>query len=150
MCGIGGDIISEVVQGLLPYKTFQTLDVLANLLGSACGLFIARQLARRRRHLRELRELYQPLDEYGLSEESDEDSGVPRGDLEGGRPEMAAVDASQRAGRSAKGPQDVWRDDASSIFSLGEEEPDEEIESPLASPQGPSITIERPSGEGPG
>ncbi|TFY66684.1 hypothetical protein EVG20_g4400 [Dentipellis fragilis] len=58
--GFGG-IVSEFVQGLLPYKQFQFGDIVANLLGSSIGLYVAYHLERYYRHRREISRLYRPL-----------------------------------------------------------------------------------------
>ncbi|WVF68022.1 hypothetical protein IAT40_002784 [Kwoniella sp. CBS 6097] len=56
-----GGIVSEFVQSMLPWKTFQFGDIVANLFGSTLFLYLA-HLAHKR-HLRklELSSLYQPL-----------------------------------------------------------------------------------------
>ncbi|WOO79485.1 putative protein [Vanrija pseudolonga] len=61
-CGffVGG-IISEIVQSMLPWKTFQLGDIAANLLGSTAFLYLAHLLDKRNRRRAELAQLYQPL-----------------------------------------------------------------------------------------
>ncbi|KAM0789945.1 hypothetical protein ACM66B_006785 [Microbotryomycetes sp. NB124-2] len=61
VCGVFGSIGSEFVQSLLPYKTFQWGDVVANLLGTSLGVWFARRLTLNARRAAELRRLYQPL-----------------------------------------------------------------------------------------
>ncbi|KAA1471781.1 hypothetical protein DENSPDRAFT_837858 [Dentipellis sp. KUC8613] len=58
--GFGG-VVSEFVQGLLPYKQFQFGDIVANILGSSIGLYVAYHLERYYRHRREISRLYRPL-----------------------------------------------------------------------------------------
>ncbi|KAK0568828.1 hypothetical protein OC861_001521 [Tilletia horrida] len=69
---------------VLQYKTFDFFDIVANMLGSALGLFLAYHAERRYRTRRELERLYQPLDaddedafamdlEYGIGEDEDDD-----------------------------------------------------------------------------
>lgn len=74
VCFVGGALFSEVVQSALPYKTFQWGDVLANLLGSALGLFVSYHAEKRHRLRREIARLYEPLDQdlYGDEEEEDD------------------------------------------------------------------------------
>ncbi|PWN42121.1 hypothetical protein IE81DRAFT_366856 [Ceraceosorus guamensis] len=103
-CFLAGGIGSEFVQAMLPYKTFQWGDVLANLLGSSLGLFASYHFERRFRTRREIERLYQPLDVEmygdGFSEESqsDEDEGMldPVGSSRG-------RDSSQRQGSNGEG-----------------------------------------------
>jgi len=76
LCFLCGGILSEFVQSMLPYKTFQSGDVYANLLGSTCGLLISYNLERYYRHRREIARLYTPLDPadpVSDSESDDED-----------------------------------------------------------------------------
>ncbi|KAI0066046.1 hypothetical protein BV25DRAFT_1912849 [Artomyces pyxidatus] len=61
VCLLLGGIVSEFVQSLLPYKQFQFGDIVANLLGSAIGLYTAYHLERYHRHRREISRLYRPL-----------------------------------------------------------------------------------------
>ncbi|KAI3625296.1 hypothetical protein CBS9595_000657 [Malassezia furfur] len=66
-----GAIGSEFVQSLLPYKTFQLGDILANLAGSSIGLYVAYHVERRYRANREIEPLYAPL---GTGMRPDEDA----------------------------------------------------------------------------
>jgi len=72
VCLVLGGIISEFVQSLLPAKTFQWGDVVANLLGASLGLFTAYRLEKYYRFRREVARLYQPLGESD-GEESEEE-----------------------------------------------------------------------------
>ncbi|KAG5647032.1 hypothetical protein DXG03_001402 [Asterophora parasitica] len=73
VCFFCGGILSEFVQALLPYKEFQAGDVVANLLGSAVGLFLAYHLERHYRHRREIARLYQPIDTSLSDDDYNED-----------------------------------------------------------------------------
>ncbi len=85
-CFAFGAVGSEVVQSLLPYKTFQWGDVLANLLGSALGLVVSYHLEARYRIRREIERLYQPLDADEYDDASDdEQQRRGAGDLEAGQ-----------------------------------------------------------------
>lgn len=82
VCFAAGGLGSEIVQSLLPYKTFQWLDVLANFAGSALGLFFSYHAEKRYRTRREIERLYEPLDQevYGDDEDDGEDDdGLGRG-----------------------------------------------------------------------
>ncbi|GAA6039769.1 hypothetical protein JCM8097_004213 [Rhodosporidiobolus ruineniae] len=76
VCVLAGGILSELVQSLLPYKTFQPGDVLANLLGSSLGVVLSSRLASRQRRERELRRLYEQLGGLSDDEEEDEEAQV--------------------------------------------------------------------------
>ncbi|KAL7422669.1 hypothetical protein Q5752_001960 [Cryptotrichosporon argae] len=56
-----GGILSEFFQSMLPWKTFQPGDILANLTGSLAFLYLAHTLHRRARRRAELSTLYRPL-----------------------------------------------------------------------------------------
>lgn len=73
-CVFFGGIVSEVVQSMLPYKEFDFGDVVANLLGSGMGLYVAYYLERYYRHRREISRLYRPLSADYISDSEDEDS----------------------------------------------------------------------------
>ncbi|GAA99228.1 uncharacterized protein L969DRAFT_16533 [Mixia osmundae IAM 14324] len=99
-----GGICSEFVQALLPYKTFQLGDIIANLLGCSVGYFVSSRLEKTYRANRELLELYQPLEELDL-------------DLEDGLGGMNAFD-----GQNGK-PDDPW-DAKDELFALGDDDVD--------------------------
>ncbi|TFY76880.1 hypothetical protein EWM64_g7133 [Hericium alpestre] len=61
VCVFFGAIGSEFLQGLLPYKEFQFGDIVANLLGSSMGMYVAYHLERYYRRRREISRLYRPL-----------------------------------------------------------------------------------------
>jgi len=72
ICFFCGGILSEVVQSMLPFKDFQIGDVVANLLGSSIGLYVAYHAERYYRHRREIARLYRPLDMDVLSDDEEE------------------------------------------------------------------------------
>lgn len=103
---------------MLPHKTFQYGDVLANLAGSTVGLLVARHAARRVRHKRELAKLYQPLEEM--------DEPLLDEEAEVASPEMQENQKEgQKKGHGRK-MSNVWDDEASGsdgeLFAIGEEE----------------------------
>ncbi|TFL05724.1 hypothetical protein BDV98DRAFT_560535 [Pterulicium gracile] len=78
-CFFCGGIVSEFVQSMLPYKTFQWGDIVANLIGCSCGLLISYHLEKQYRHRREIQRLYQPISTAATSRESfdsDDDEAV--------------------------------------------------------------------------
>lgn len=92
----------------------------ANLLGCSLGLYVSRTLAIRRRHRRELAALYQPLDDLEASDSEPEAN-------EHAEPEMAENPAERR---SRQKENDVWDDGASDVFSIGDEEAEEDSRTP--------------------
>ncbi|KAE9411210.1 hypothetical protein BT96DRAFT_869838 [Gymnopus androsaceus JB14] len=73
-CFFCGGILSEIVQSMLPYKEFQIGDVMANLLGSSIGLYLAYHMERYYRRRREITRLYRPLDMDALSDDDEDDT----------------------------------------------------------------------------
>ncbi|KAK7692339.1 hypothetical protein QCA50_003964 [Cerrena zonata] len=138
-CFFFGGIISEFVQSMLPYKEFQFGDVIANLLGSSIGLYIAYYLERYYRSRREISRLYRPLDTDYLSSD-DED------DLEAGvqlLPTNTALRASNNTSKSvpkATRLADVW-DEREELFDIGDESDDEDVARPGPVPSGPKIVV---------
>ncbi|ODN82729.1 hypothetical protein L202_01013 [Cryptococcus amylolentus CBS 6039] len=61
-----GGIVSEFVQATLPWKTFQPLDILSNLLGSSLFLYLAHLAHLRHLKKQEILSLYQPLSAGGV------------------------------------------------------------------------------------
>lgn len=98
VCFAAGGLGSEIVQSLLPYKTFQWLDVLANFAGSALGLFFSYHAEKRYRTRREIERLYEPLDQEVYGDDDDEDGEGHYGDTafglagDGERDPWSAVD----------------------------------------------------------
>ncbi|KAF4567594.1 hypothetical protein EYR40_006595 [Pleurotus pulmonarius] len=75
ICFFCGGIMSEFVQSMLPYKEFQFGDVVANLMGSSVGLYVAYHLEKYYRYRREIARLYRPIEtEYSSDDSEDEDS----------------------------------------------------------------------------
>lgn len=68
-----GGIGSEFVQALLPYKSFQIGDVVANLLGSGLAVLVMHHYSREARRAAELRRLYVHLDQISPEDDDDED-----------------------------------------------------------------------------
>lgn len=68
-----GGIGSEFLQSLLPYKSFQPGDIVANLLGSALALSVSHHCAREARRTAELRTLYSALGDMPSDEGDDDD-----------------------------------------------------------------------------
>ncbi|SCV74754.1 BQ2448_7783 [Microbotryum intermedium] len=139
VCGIWGSIGSEFVQSLLPYKSFQWGDVVANILGTTLGITLARSWTRHREQAQQLRRLYQPLhlddsddddddeeeedDEYALSLASsheDEGEGENGGDCRGSRGNGVGMCSGRRA-RKKRSDSNPWddADDTGSIFGVG-------------------------------
>jgi len=96
-----GAIGSEFVQSLVPGKSFQWGDIVANLLGASLGLYIAHRLERQHRRNRELAALYKPLNPEDAYPSDGEDQ---------------LAQGSQMFG----GTNDVWsgRDSMSEVFAL--------------------------------
>ncbi|KAF8320714.1 hypothetical protein DL93DRAFT_1725514 [Clavulina sp. PMI_390] len=133
LCFFFGGIVSEFVQSLLPYKVFEGGDVLANLLGSSCGLAASWHLERYYRRRREISRLYAPLDvspEDSLDEEDDSPelpiyhqnggssfSGAPRSPMTAGTP-MSGIPSKPKSRLH-----DVWDSrDGEELFSVGDED----------------------------
>ncbi|KAI0075749.1 hypothetical protein K474DRAFT_1646117 [Panus rudis PR-1116 ss-1] len=120
ICFFFGGIVSEFVQSMLPYKEFQFGDVVANLLGSSIGLYVAYHLERYYRHRREISRLYRPLDTDSLSESED--------DLESGM-QLLPTHSDTRIKPSSKAPKsvrlaDVW-DEREDLFDIGDDSDEE-------------------------
>ncbi|GHJ88911.1 hypothetical protein NliqN6_5313 [Naganishia liquefaciens] len=58
---LGAGILSEVLQGLLPWKTFQYGDILANILGASLAYALSHACLIRHRRNATLRALYLPV-----------------------------------------------------------------------------------------
>ncbi|KAK4048650.1 hypothetical protein OIV83_004620 [Microbotryomycetes sp. JL201] len=143
VCGLFGSIGSEFVQSLLPYKTFQWGDVIANLLGTVLGIWFARRVTLNSRRAAELRRLYQPLDindnslettgayrDLGLDDDDEhgderEDASPSLTRMEQGRrrteAQIAGVGANVASSRrTARIEENVWDDaDDDPIFDIG-------------------------------
>ncbi|GAA5949487.1 hypothetical protein JCM21900_000236 [Sporobolomyces salmonicolor] len=145
VCVLVGGIGSEFVQALLPYKTFQPGDILANLLGSSLGILVSHHISRESRRSAELRRLYVHLDQLSESDESadEEEDEVPRAsgaaerEMEEGRARAEGQLRGDGEGRrrtaaggiSRQEVNNPWDDrEEEEIFGLGGEEDDEERE----------------------
>ncbi|TDL24247.1 hypothetical protein BD410DRAFT_820404 [Rickenella mellea] len=138
-CMFFGGIVSEFVQSLLPYKEFQIGDVVANLLGSGIGLYVAYYLERYYRHRREISRLYRPIsldpDDPPESDE-DEDAQMLLPLHHGGQPPSPATgNKATKDGRVRLG--DVWND-SEELFGIGDS--DEEDNTPKSA-AGPKIIV---------
>jgi len=139
--------MSEFVQSLLPYKTFQIGDVVANLLGSGLALYLSSKYAQERRREKELRRLYVRMDEMDDELDSDEDreEGGREGLLNGRSPtvggertprEMEEGFNSKGKGARREQVNNPWddgedegfgqREQERNIFGLGGDEDEEE------------------------
>ncbi|EJU04288.1 hypothetical protein DACRYDRAFT_114641 [Dacryopinax primogenitus] len=118
LCFVLGGIVSEFVQGLLPYKTFQLGDIAANLLGSSLGLYLSWNLERYYRHRREIERLYQPLDV--LEEPTDDEGDDTLPSFYTRQQPRAVTSLGVQRSRLA----DVW-DEREEVFHLVDGEEDE-------------------------
>ncbi|GAA5838481.1 hypothetical protein JCM11251_003405 [Rhodosporidiobolus azoricus] len=151
VCVLTGGILSEVFQSLLPYKTFQPGDILANLLGSSLGVFISSKLASRQRREAELRRLYSHIGDLSDSDEEDNEDAAERGayapvaptgvvagatpedrEMEEGRAraegKLRRQGGAEPIGRARRGRSDPWNSSMgeNEIFGLGGEDDDDE------------------------
>jgi len=126
VCFFFGGIVSEIVQSMLPYKTFDFGDVMANLLGSGIGLYLAYYIERYYRHRREISRLYRPLSADYISDSDGEDSTqlLP----------SHYIPTTSNPGRSKSGVlhkpthnnlSDVW-DEREELFDIGGDSDDED------------------------
>ncbi|GAA6059152.1 hypothetical protein JCM10212_003899 [Sporobolomyces blumeae] len=100
-CGVGG-IGSEYVQSLLPYKTFQPFDIVANVVGSALAIWGCHRWTVEHRRELELRRLYVRMGEVGLEDEDDDEEDDEEEEDEGvARRERGEVGAGGRGTRQA-------------------------------------------------
>ncbi|TNY21559.1 hypothetical protein DMC30DRAFT_446068 [Rhodotorula diobovata] len=109
VCMLIGGIGSEFLQSLLPYKSFQPGDIVANLLGSALALSVSHHCAREARRTAELRTLYSALGDMPSDEGEDDDDDedderdVDRRAQRGSRTTRAHADEPAAAlGRNAR------------------------------------------------
>ncbi|KAJ3791141.1 hypothetical protein GGU10DRAFT_382816 [Lentinula aff. detonsa] len=115
LCVFCGGILSEFVQSMLPYKEFQMGDIIANLLGSSIGLYVAYYMERYYRHRREISRLYRPLDMDTLSDDEDDDAA--------GAQLLPTHNSQQRKGPNTNKSvrlTDVW-DEREELFGVGED-----------------------------
>ncbi|GAA5879944.1 hypothetical protein JCM1840_006939 [Sporobolomyces johnsonii] len=147
VCVLVGGIGSEFVQSLLPYKTFQAGDIVANLLGAGLGILVSHHVSRESRRSAELRRLYVHLDQLSESDESEEEddvvvtgggaSGAAQREMEEGRARAEGQlrndgEGRRRAvagGSSRQAVNNPWDDrEEEEIFGLGGDEEDDERE----------------------
>jgi len=116
VCFFCGGILSEFVQSLLPYKEFQAGDMVANLLGSSVGLFIAYHLERHYRHRKEIARLYRPLNTSlsDLEEHEDEEAGTQLLPMH-----IDRLSASKGKHHPSPRLADIW-DEREEMFDIGE------------------------------
>ncbi|TFK44343.1 hypothetical protein BDQ12DRAFT_594379 [Crucibulum laeve] len=126
ICFFCGGIMSEVVQSMLPYKEFQFGDIVANLLGSALGLFVAYYTERYYRHRREIARLYRPLNTDYVSDPEDDDDFNDTQLLPTHYNEAPAHKGSKNKGIHLA---DVW-DEREELFGVGDESDDEDVSRP--------------------
>lgn len=112
VCVLFGAIGSEFVQSLLPYKTFQYGDVIANVLGSSLGITLARILTIRHQRTVELRRLYQPLNLNDFRD-SDQDSDEE---------ELPTAQSLTARNPKLKLEENPWDHDETEIFGLGDDD----------------------------
>jgi len=135
VCFFLGGIVSEFVQSLLPYKTFQFGDIVANLLGSGIGLYVAYHLERYYRQRREIWRLYRPLSasnsSLNLPSDEEDESGTQLLPLHN-KPETPPSalfpqnNPKKGKGRARSGNlalADVW-DEREEVFGIGDEDED--------------------------
>jgi VanZ family protein len=135
ICFVLGGIVSEFVQSLLPHKTFQFGDVVANLLGSGIGLYVAYHLERYYRQRREISRLYRPLSgsnsSLNLGSDTEDETGTqllplhnkPDTPPSAMFPQIKTKKGKGRA-RSSLALGNVW-DEREELFGVGEDDDDD-------------------------
>jgi len=122
VCCFFGGIVSEIVQAVLPYKTFRPGAVLANLSGAILGLYLAYHLEKYHRHRREISRLYRPISSEYYSESDDDlgDAGtqlLPMRSQNQSRPSKPTKSTPFRLA-------DVW-DEREEVFGVGDDSEEE-------------------------
>lgn len=148
VCFFVGGVGSEFVQSLLPYKTFDWGDIVANLLGSTLGLWVSFHAERRYRLDQEMRSQYRSVDVEEVYDDLEdgsesEEEGGHHDERERSRHGMADVwsaadddiySAARGGGRKAAPPAAApTRNSSSNLFSIDDDEAEE------AAPPSPSI-----------
>jgi len=143
ICFFFGGIVSEIVQGLLPYKKFDYGDVLANLLGSGLGLTVSYHIERYYRRRREISKLYKPLNEdieEGVYTDDEDLSGAAQPVFSSSNlpppndPNLAKSTIYSGARPLVPPPHiNVW-DDRLDVFDVGEDEEDDDSTPPKMRP----------------
>jgi len=151
VCIFLGGIVSEYVQSLLPYKTFQFGDIVANILGSGIGLYIAYHLERYYRRRREISRLYRPLSasssSLNLDSDEDEESGMQLLPLYNKPDTPPATLFPQNTSKKGKGRArsgslalaDVW-DEREELFGVGDDDDEGEDSSEDGEEERPTPT----------
>ncbi|KAI9455456.1 hypothetical protein BJY52DRAFT_1098012, partial [Lactarius psammicola] len=136
VCFILGGIVSEFVQSLLPYKIFQFGDIVANLLGSGIGLYVAYHLERYYRQRREISRLYRPLSgsnsSLNLDSDTEDETGTqllplynkPETPPSAVFPQNKTKKGKGRARSGSLALGDVW-DEREELFGVGEDDDDD-------------------------
>ncbi|KAI0786676.1 hypothetical protein C8Q75DRAFT_770949 [Abortiporus biennis] len=146
VCFIFGGIISEMVQSLLPYKEFQFGDIVANILGSSLGLYIAYYLEKYYRHRREISRLYRPLDTESIPSDDEEDESgtqlLPTHYEPVNNNTRGAGSNAKNKNKPAKMSRltDVW-DEREELFDIGGDSEDEDGNSPSPIPSTPGVPV---------
>jgi len=156
--------VSELVQSLLPHKTFQFGDVVANLLGSSIGLYVAYHLEKYYRRRREISRLYRPLSasnsSLALDYDDENEAGTQLLPLHN-KPDtppsaLFPHNNSNKKGKSRTRSEslalaDVW-DEREELFGVGdadedddEDESDGESDSEDRTTPAPPVPQERPN-----
>ncbi|KAF8342336.1 uncharacterized protein EI90DRAFT_1331386 [Cantharellus anzutake] len=125
VCFLVGGIFSEIVQSMLPYRKFEAGDIIANILGSSCGLTVAYYLEKYYRKRREIARLYQPID-------ADIADAISDDELDSLTSEAHALPLYRQQSKPENVPtsrnpsrmRDVW-DDREELFAVDEEDEDE-------------------------
>ncbi|KAG8213934.1 hypothetical protein J3R82DRAFT_10680 [Butyriboletus roseoflavus] len=157
VCFFFGGFVSEIVQSMLPYKHFDSGDVVANIIGSTIGLYTSYHIEKHYRSRREVRinlvpcflsllshpqiaRLYRPLSTDDLSDPEDylDDEAGPSGThllplfnpqptSSSAKPSVPSTAKTYKANRLA----DVW-DEREELFGIGDDSDSEDA--PAARP----------------
>ncbi|KWU45204.1 hypothetical protein RHOSPDRAFT_16674 [Rhodotorula sp. JG-1b] len=147
-----GGIGSEFVQALLPYKSFQVGDVVANLLGSGLAVVAMHHYSREARRAAELRRLYVHLDQITAAAAAE--AGLLRREMQesrgggGGGNNMRFARVNHSSGNTnndrRKQALDPWSATDDEIFGLGDDDGDDDDERMRPPPGPPSLTVTPP------
>ncbi|KAF8444608.1 hypothetical protein L210DRAFT_3620159 [Boletus edulis BED1] len=128
VCFFFGGFVSEVVQSTLPYKHFDVGDVVANVVGSTIGLYIAYHIDRHYRSRREIARLYRPLntddvlDPEGYSDDEAGPSGTQLLPLFNPQSTASAKASLPSKAMTPKADRlsDIW-DEREELFGIGDD-----------------------------
>jgi len=155
VCLFLGGIVSEFVQSMLPHKTFQFGDVVANLLGSGIGLYVAYHLERYYRQRREILRLYRPLSasnsSLNLPSDEEDESGTqllplynkPETPPSALLPQNKNKKGKSRARSGSLALADVW-DEREELFGVGDDDGDDDDEGVSGEDEGEQHTAPTP------